>query len=223
MAKGKLRVVEVFDSIQGEGELMGMPHTFVRLAGCNLRCRWCDTKYALDAPGVEMGVDEIVSQVNCDYVCVTGGEPLLQDVCGLLRGLSESGRKVTVETNCTVRDKRLDEFVFLYSVSPKLFSSGEGYDNKVLESYLNLDNVQVKFVVCDEDDFLQVVSVVEKYNAFVRGKVVLQPDGMCSVSEYQKRLGWLVDKVMGSEVLVHSDVRVLLQMHKVIWGNKRGV
>ena len=223
MAKGKLRVVEVFDSVQGEGALMGLPHTFIRLAGCNLRCRWCDTKYALDDPGVEMGVDEVVSKVNCGYVCITGGEPLLQDVYDLCRGLFLKGKKVTVETNCTVRDKRLDEFVFLYSVSPKLSSSGEGYDDEVLASYLNLDNVQVKFVVCDDDDFLEVVSIVEKYNTFVRGKVVLQPDGMCSMSEYQKRLGWLCDKVMACEVLVLSDVRVLLQMHKVIWGNKRGV
>ncbi len=223
MVKGKLRVVEVFDSVQGEGELIGMPHTFVRLAGCNLRCRWCDTKFALESSGVEMGVDEVVSKVNCGYVCVTGGEPLLQDVCGLLAGLSESGRKVTVETNCTVRDKGLDEFVFLYSVSPKLSSSGEGYDEDVLLSYLNLDNVQVKFVVCDDDDFLEVVSIVEKYGAFVRGKVVLQPDGMCSLAEYQRRLGWLCGKVMASKVLVLSDVRVLLQLHKVIWGNKKGV
>ena len=221
MAKSKLRVVEVFDSIQGEGGLMGLPHTFIRLAGCNLRCRWCDTKYALDAPGVEMSVDDVVSKVNCGYVCLTGGEPLLQDVYGLLGGLK--GKKVTVETNCTVRDERLDEFVFLYSVSPKLSSSGEGYDVRVLESYLNLDNVRVKFVVCDDDDFLEAVSIVEKYNAFVRGKVVLQPDGMCSMSEYQRRLGWLCGKVMGCEVLVRSDVRVLLQLHKVIWGNKRGV
>ena len=223
MAKGKLKVVEVFDSVQGEGELMGLPHTFVRLAGCNLRCRWCDTKYALDDSGVDAGVDEVVSKVNCRYVCVTGGEPLLQDVYGLLRGLFLKDKRVTVETNCTVRDKRLDEFVFLYSVSPKLSSSGEGYDDGVLKSYLNLDNVQVKFVVCDDDDFLEVVSIVEKYGAFVRGKVVLQPDGMCSVSEYQKRLGWLCGKVMGCEVLVDCDARVLLQLHKVIWGNKRGV
>ncbi|MFH1126678.1 MAG: 7-carboxy-7-deazaguanine synthase QueE [archaeon] len=218
-----VKVVEVFDSIQGEGILTGVPTTFVRLLGCNLSCRWCDTKYAKEGDGEEMSPQEILGKVKGEHVCITGGEPLMQDIYELCRLLFDGGKKVTVETNCTVYDKRLSEFVFLYSVSPKLSASGERYDERVLRKYLNLDNVQIKFVVCDDDDFLEARGILEKYRKSVRDKIILQPDGMCPLNEYSLRLSWLVGKVLTDDVMLKNNVRVLPQLHKVIWGNKRGV
>lgn len=218
-----VKIVEIFDSIQGEGRLIGMGHTFVRLAGCNLSCKWCDTKYALGDEGYHASVSDILLKIRCEHVCITGGEPLIQDVYGLCKVLFDAGKKVTIETNCTVYDERLFEFVFLYSVSPKLSSSGERFDEGVLSSYLNLDNCQLKFVVCDDNDFFEVVEIVKKYSDFVRDKVIVQPEGLCSLEEYQRRLLWLVDKVMGNSMMIENNVRVLPQLHKIVWGDKRGV
>jgi len=219
-----VRVCEIFDSVQGEGILIGVPHTFVRLSGCNLSCKWCDTKYAQAASGKEMEPTDILKAAGLSHVCVTGGEPLLQDVVGLFKMLSENGKKITVETNCTMYDKRLDSFVFLYSVSPKLSSSGESYKMDVLENYLKLDNVQIKLVISDEKDFIEALNIVKKYPEFVRDKaVIFQPDGMCGLKEYQERLRWLSEKVLGDDVLVRNNVRMLPQLHKIVWGNKRGV
>lgn len=219
-----VRVCEIFDSVQGEGILMGVPHTFVRLSGCNLSCKWCDTKYAQSADGGEMEPYDVLRETRLLHVCVTGGEPLLQDVGGFFKLLSDKGKKITVETNCTRYDQRLDDFVFMYSVSPKLSSSGEGYDVNVLRSYLKLDTVQFKFVISDDGDFSEVLDIVKKYPEFVRDKVmILQPDGMCTLPMYQKRLRWLSEKMLGNDVLVRNNVRVLPQLHKIVWGKKRGV
>ncbi len=117
-----LRIAEVFPSVQGEGLRQGEPTLFVRLAGCNLRCSFCDTKYA--RTGGEMRTrDSVVAEVRrirldfpADWVCLTGGEPLLQDISGLVRDLKKEGLKVQVETNGTV-DRLLP--VDWYTVSPK--------------------------------------------------------------------------------------------------------
>lgn len=218
-----VKVCEIFDSVQGEGMLIGVPHTFVRLSGCNLSCRWCDTKYARAESGKEMEPSDILKKARLEHVCVTGGEPLLQDVAGLFKILFDNGRKITVETNCTIYRKELDKFVFLYSVSPKLSGSGETCNADVLESYLKSGNVQMKLVVSDERDFFEALDIVKKYPDFVRDKVILQPDGMCALPEYRKRLAWLTEKALGNDVLVRNNVRVLPQLHTVVWGNKRGV
>ncbi len=215
-----VRVCEIFDSVQGEGILIGVPHTFVRLSGCNLSCRWCDTKYAQAASGKEMEPSDVLKATGPEHVCVTGGEPLLQDVAGLFKLLSENGKKITVETNCTIYQNELDMFVFMYSVSPKLSSSGESYDDDVLKRYLKLDNAQIKLVISDDRDFTGALDIVMKYPDFVRDKVVFQPNGMCDFREYQKRLRWLSEKVLASEVLLKYNVRVLPQLHKIVWGNK---
>jgi len=106
-----MRVVEIFDSIQGEGITVGRPSTFVRLAGCNLRCKWCDTKYAWDQEaGEEMTTDQILAQlVKQPNIVITGGEPLLQDLLELLRRIKQDciWKHVTVETNCTIWEPEL--------------------------------------------------------------------------------------------------------------------
>ena len=218
-----VKVSEIFDSAQGEGMLIGVPHTFVRLSGCNLSCRWCDTKYAQEMKGKDMAVSEVAGRATREHVCVTGGEPLMQDVAGLIKALFERGKKVTVETNCTIYKEDLDNFVFLYSVSPKLPGSGEVYREDVLTSYLKLDNVQIKFVISDDKDFIEALNIVKKYADFVRDRVIFQPDGMCGLREYQKRLAWLAERVLGSPDVLDVNVRVLPQLHKVAWGSKRGV
>jgi len=103
-----LKIVEIFPSVQGEGLRQGEPTIFVRLAGCNLRCSFCDTKYAWEG-GREIAVAEILRRIQkirgrfpADWVCLTGGEPLLQDLRSLIRGLKKEGLKIQVETNATV-------------------------------------------------------------------------------------------------------------------------
>jgi len=117
-----LKIAEVFPSVQGEGSRLGEPTLFVRLAGCNLACSFCDTKYARSG-GAMRTRDSVVEEVRrlrldfpADWVCLTGGEPLLQDISGLVRDLKKEGLKIQVETNGTV-DRLLP--VDWYTVSPK--------------------------------------------------------------------------------------------------------
>ena len=100
----KYRVIEIFTSIQGEGEVIGIPSNFIRLATCNLRCVWCDTKYSWEA-GIEMSEEEIISKIRKDIkvTTITGGEPLLQNLLFLVRELKKLGHKVIVETNGTIK------------------------------------------------------------------------------------------------------------------------
>lgn len=223
-----LKISEIFRSIQGEGELIGVPHTFVRLAGCNLKCRWCDTVYARYR-GTEMEEREIAAKVNTRHICITGGEPLLQDIYGLCRMLRRRGVIITVETNCTKFDGRLCNCVDLFSVSPKLGSSWEKYSKKVLRKYIDAypeSKVNLKFVIQSENDLKEVLDIVEE-NKDIRKKgipVILQPEGFCSLPEYRKRIRTLIEKVLDektSKKLGGVNYRVLPQLHRIAWGMRR--
>lgn len=226
-----LKVAEIFRSLQGEGELIGVPHTFIRLAGCNLRCRWCDTKYSWKHSGRKMAETEILRTITTKHVCITGGEPLIQDIYGLSKMLRGKGLFVTIETNCTKFDDRLKGIVNMFSVSPKLPSSGEKYNKAALKKYLRVcpNRVTLKFVIKTSGDLEELYKII-KENKEIKGKkipVVLQPDGYCGLSEYRKRLRQLVEKVVFGEKIRKKfsgvNYRVLPQLHRVAWGRKRGV
>lgn len=193
--------------------MMGVPTTFVRTVGCNLRCEWCDTQYSMDG-GEEISLDAIMERIgDVKHVCVTGGEPMLQpEMPELLRRLVFAGKQVVLETNGSVdlSDVPSDPLM-LISMDIKCPSSG--MTDRMLYSNLSLlsRKDQLKFIVRDDDDFDFALDVLKRYP--VDTNIIFGPVGGTV------KLEWLVDKVLKSGV----DVRVLPQLHKIIWGDKRAV
>ena len=208
-----MRICEIFHSIQGEGLMMGVPTTFVRTVGCNLRCEWCDTQYSMDG-GEEMSLDAIMERIgDVKHVCVTGGEPMLQpEMPELLRRLVSAGKQVVLETNGSVdlSDVPRDPLM-LISMDIKCPSSG--MTDRMLYSNLSLlsRKDQLKFIVRDDEDFDFALEVLKMYP--VDTNVIFGPVGGTV------KLEWLVERVLGSGV----DARVLPQPHKIIWGDQRAV
>ncbi len=207
-----LRVYEIFRSIQGEGTMMGVPTAFVRLEGCNLRCRWCDTKFAYEG-GREMEIEDIVSTVDkfgLMEVCITGGEPLMQDVMPLVQTLLSKGYHILLETNgsISISDYLLDGVMI--SMDWKVPSSGES-DGMLLDNLVHLRPTdQIKFVVENPDDLAYIAKFLNDVD--IKAPAVVQPVGGLN-------LEWLVDAVLTNGM----NVRVMPQLHKFIWGEERGV
>ncbi len=218
-----MKVVEIFDSIDGEGIRTGRAVTFVRLAGCNLRCSYCDTAYALsggDPEYEELTVPGILDRVHFKYVTLTGGEPLIhKGVRDLIASLTKRGIEVNIETNGAVDilPFRCDNMFF--TVDYKLPSSGE-------EAMMLWDNFEhltkndvVKFVVGSDEDVIKMREVVKKLNAFY-GAGLPHIFAGAVFSEYPPEK--LVEDILGNEEL--HNVRMQLQIHKYIWDpGKRGV
>jgi 7-carboxy-7-deazaguanine synthase len=210
-----MMVNEIFLSIQGEGKEIGRPTVFIRLTGCNLRCNWCDTEYAF-YEGKKMSVEEVLDEVDrygIKRVCITGGEPLLQrdEVLVLVDALLSRGYEISIETNGSLPIDGIHENV-LISMDWKTPSSGES--EKMLESNLKFlrEKDQLKFVIADERDYEYARDFLRKWRALLSCEVIFQPVGVINIR-------WLAEKVLEDRL----DVRVLPQLHKVIWGNERGV
>lgn len=206
-----LWVVEEFTSVQGEGEVIGIPSYFIRLAGCNLRCVWCDTKYSwFRESGKKYSYRELGERVPgwIRLVTITGGEPLIQEITPLVRFLKERGHKVLVETSGTVRPKlELRELVDYFSVSPKLKNSGFSpkydFSSDDWASYY-------KFVIVDPSkDIAEVISFIRS-NGIEESKVILQPDG--NREDYINAVKELIEAVQKEKV----NLRVLPQMHRIL-------
>ncbi len=225
-----MKVIEIFDSIDGEGIRTGQPCTFIRLAGCNLRCSYCDTLYALfgeDEPCeyTEMTVEEIVARANPKFrrITLTGGEPLIHKDCDvLIDALLKQGYEVNIETNGAVDTRpfreghETDELFF--TIDYKLPSSD--MENKMLwDNFVSLKPYDViKFVVGSDEDLSVMKSVMEKI-APVYEKM---PHVFAGVvfGEYEPIK--LIDAIMAEPVL--KDVRYQIQLHKQIWHpDERGV
>jgi organic radical activating enzyme len=199
-----LKVIEVFPSVQGEGLRLGEPTIFVRLSGCNLHCAFCDTKYARRG-GDDCAPEEVIDLVltirrlfPCRWVCLTGGEPLLQDIGALTRGLKRKGLRVQVETNGTLRRPLTADW---YSVSPKppKFSVAPGLISKARE---------VKLIVTRPLSFRDVQKVRRKFPS--KTPLLLQPQ---SNLDWSFRKGWvLVQRSLRAGL---PNVRLTLQAHKV--------
>jgi 7-carboxy-7-deazaguanine synthase len=206
-----MKINEVFHSIQGEGIFCGIPTVFIRTTGCNLRCSWCDTKYAYE-DGKEMTVDEILKEVRsypADHICLTGGEPLIQGNIGLLiRRLLNRGYNVSVETNGSISIRNLARtHRLMISMDIKCPSSGE--QSKMLFGEIkHLSEVdQLKFVIETDGDYEYAKSVILKYRP--RCSVIFQP---VWGSEMKTLAGKILDDGL--------DVRLIPQLHKLIWGEK---
>jgi 7-carboxy-7-deazaguanine synthase len=209
-----LRISEIFLSLQGETKTVGLPTTFVRLTGCPLRCQYCDTAYAFKG-GITMTRQEILQKVQSYYaqhVTVTGGEPLAQAGCiPLLTELCDLGYSVSLETSGALDVSKVDPRV-MKVMDLKTPGSGELHRNL----YSNLDYItahdQIKFVICDQQDFAWSKEMLVKYNLSAKCEVLFSP----SHGQLQNRD--LADWVIAAQL----PVRFQLQLHKYIWGNEPG-
>ncbi len=221
-------VTEIFTSIQGEGMRIGMPSTFVRLSRCNLACAFCDTTYSWKAgemvePTV-MTPEQILAEVHAPDVVLTGGEPMLQQLSPLLELLE--GSFVTVETNGTMF--RPDPRVGLWSVSPKLGSSGQKPNKRVLREYVAQvsDRLQLKFVVGGREDVSAVKDLLGELPGATAVPIVLQPVGIPGESRdaYCEKLARLIEtEILPDPFWEAYALRVLPQFHKLLWGETRGI
>jgi len=221
------KVNEIFTSIQGEGIHTGLPTTFIRFSGCNLRCRWCDTKYALDpGNGKDMSIEEILSTVKKDngkYICLTGGEPLLQpDISRLIGDLIDEGYNVDIETNGSIDISNLvkDHPDLMISMDVKPPSSGESESLLVSNISELRGSDQLKFIIEDEKDLDHVFMILEKF--VPPSNIILTP---CSSGDGRFIAERLIAKLKDpnlSEVLKRT--RLMVQTHKVIWDpDQKGV
>jgi len=210
---GTLRVIELFRSIQGESTSAGLPCAFVRLAGCNLQCRYCDTRYAATERGTTMRVDEVcrkASRLATGLVCITGGEPLLQSATPELAGrLVEAGHTVLVETNGTRPISVLPHGV-VRVMDVKCPGSGECGKTMPgnIEALRAVD--EVKFVLCDREDFDWAVGFVREHALPGRCEVLFAPaHGILAPRELAR---WVLECGL--------PVRLQLQLHKLLWPEK---
>ena len=222
---------EIFRSIQGEGPSLGTSSTFVRLAGCNLRCSWCDTAYTWDwetfdreKRTVSMSVSDVLSTVT-DYgvqnVVITGGEPLLQKALlgDLARGLKALDHTIEIETNGTVAPSaELIECVGQWNVSPKLRNSGEPLERRENSSTIaacaRTPTAVFKFVICDANDVDEVSVFVDRYK-IAPHRVFLMPEGTTPAAV-------LAGTRELSTLAAARGFRVTPRLHILLWGDKPG-
>ena len=227
-----MRVTEIFKSIQGEGKRAGQVSVFVRLAGCDLRCWWCDTPYALQkSHGKEMSPAEIVREAgnyHCGSVVVTGGEPLIwPETPTLLHEFKEQGKYLTLETNATqYRPVECD----LVSISPKLASAISekqehaghiaGHERawlnlEAIQSFIDNHPVQIKFVVGREQDIDEAEAIVGKLTRIERKEVMLMPQARTK-QEYRRRAPQV------AQMCIERNFSFSPRLQIELWGKQRG-
>ena len=211
-----LKINEIFYSIQGESTLAGLPTVFIRTSGCHLRCTYCDTTYAYNS-GNFMSLDEIVEEVRrhpTRYVCLTGGEPLLQkDSFQLMTILCDLGYRVSLETSgdisCSQVDPRVKKIIDV-----KTPDSGEPEAFCRENLFLKDVNTEFKFVICSEKDFYWSQNFVKEHRLDENYVVLFSP------SHEKIEAQWLAKKILQES----STARLQLQQHKYIWSSStRGV
>lgn len=212
--RDRLRINEIFHSLQGEADAVGFRTVFVRLTGCPLRCQYCDTAYAFHQ-GEWRDIEdilEIVKSFEAPHVCVTGGEPLAQPGClTLLTRLCEAGYRVSLETSGAMRIAGVDSRVSRV-VDVKTPGSGESARNLVENFELLTPHDQVKFVICSRDDYDWSRAYLEEHSLPERCQVLFSP------SYTQVSPTALADWILADRL----PVRFQLQLHKVLWGDVPG-
>jgi len=212
--ENKLRITEIFYSLQGESRTVGCPTVFVRLTGCPLRCGYCDTTYAFQG-GEWMSMEKImddVSRFKARYVTVTGGEPLAQKNCqNLLSRLCDAGYEVSLETSGAVDISQVDARV-IKVMDLKTPGSGEESKNQWenLESMTSKD--QVKFVICNREDYEWSKTVLEKNRLSECCEILFSP--VFGQQDPKDLAEWILED--------NLPVRFQLQLHKLLWGEEAG-
>ena len=210
----RLRINEIFHSLQGEADAVGYPTVFVRLTGCPLRCAYCDTEYAFHA-GDWMSLELILERVasyGAAHVCVTGGEPLAQPDClPLLARLCDAGYRVSLETSGALDIAGVDPRVARV-VDVKTPGSGESARNRI-ENFAQLsDRDQLKFVICSRADYDWSKEFLRRQDLLGRCQVLFSPSfGELSPTH-------LADWILADRL----SVRFQLQLHKILWGDVPG-
>ncbi|MDP2693343.1 MAG: 7-carboxy-7-deazaguanine synthase QueE [Gallionella sp.] len=210
----QLRISEIFFSLQGETSRIGLPTVFIRLTGCPLRCTYCDTTYAFTG-GQNMGVAEILRQVaehSPRYVTVTGGEPLAQKDClPLLRALCDAGYEVSLETGGALDIGEVDARV-MRVVDIKTPASGEAEKNRWENLPLLTPHDEIKFVLCDENDYQWAKQILLQHRLAEKCAVLFSPaHGTLNAAQLAE---WILRDRL--------PVRMLLQLHKLLWNNVPG-
>jgi 7-carboxy-7-deazaguanine synthase len=210
----RLRVNEIFYSLQGEARTVGLPTVFIRLTGCPLRCGYCDTEYAFHEGGW-MTTAEILAQIagyQPRYVTVTGGEPLAQRPCTeLLAQLCDVGYEVSLETSGAVDIGKVDPRVSIV-MDIKTPGSGEMEKNEAANLLCLKQTDQIKFVICDRADYEWSRALLQRERLAERFEVLFSP-----------AWGRIEPKELAEWVLADRlPVRVQIQLHKLLWGETRG-
>jgi 7-carboxy-7-deazaguanine synthase len=210
----RLRITEIFFSLQGESATIGYPTVFIRLTGCPLRCGYCDTEYAFTG-GEWMTLEAILEQTGHNrtrYVTVTGGEPLAQKNCSeLLQRLCDRGYLVSLETSGALDVSGVDARV-VKVVDFKTPGSGEVERNHYANVEHLLPHDQVKFVICDRADYDWSVQKLQEFELAQRCEVLFSPSfGQQDATELA---GWVLADQL--------PVRMQVQLHKYLWGNEPG-
>lgn len=213
-AAQRVRLTEIFLSLQGESRRVGLPTVFVRLTGCPLRCTYCDTEYAFHGGHWFSFADilERVADYDAKYVCVTGGEPLAQRSCqGLLTALCDAGYAVSLETGGAMDVSKVDSRV-MKVIDIKTPASGEEHRNR----WENLDHAsatdELKFVICNRADYEWARETLRARRLDEKCEVLFSPSyGQQDARELAE---WIVEDRL--------PVRFQVQLHKVLWHEERG-
>lgn len=227
-------ISEIFYSLQGEGELTGVPSVFVRTSGCNLRCAWCDTPYASwDPEGRPLSAAQILAAIEghpaARHVVLTGGEPMIaKDVSTLAREINNTGRHLTIETAATVAPAGIP--CDLASLSPKLLNSAPDsvahaawrkkheatrWQPEVVRAWLDAYTYQFKFVIAQPEDVEEMEHMLSALHRDIpRHKVLLMPEAT-SVEKMRARAGWL------SDLCKARGYRYTHRLHVELYGNRR--
>lgn len=209
-----MMIHEIFYSLQGEGVWVGLPNIFIRTMGCNLRCSYCDTKEAYEH-GSMMRIDEIIDRIHqyhCDHICITGGEPLLQkDLPLLLDHLQDESYQVSIETNGS-------HFIQpLLNYSSLLISLDIKCPSSQMHEHMNFSNIsllrstdQLKFIIKTKKDYIYAKEILTTY----------QPKSICVMQPV-----WGTNpKTIAHWILQDQlPIRFGVQLHKILWGEKKGV
>lgn len=227
-------IAEIFYSLQGEGQLTGVPSVFVRTSGCNLRCNWCDTPYASWNPeGEQRTVAQIVAEIGrhpARHVVLTGGEPMIaKDIRALAAAIKELGHHITIETAATIAPEGIA--CDLASLSPKLLNSAPDdrlgmtwrkkheslrWQPAVVREWIDRYEYQLKFVVAQPADVDEIECMLASLKRDIpRHRVLLMPEGV-TVEQTRERSGWL------GELCKTRGYRYAHRLHLELYGNQRG-
>lgn len=210
----ELRITEIFYSLQGEANTVGIPTVFIRLTGCPLRCVYCDSAYAFTG-GKKMTIADIINEVqqyHCQYITVTGGEPLAQPASlELMKQLADLGYTISLETSGALDVSNVDARV-VKVIDLKTPDSGEQQKNR----YENLDHItakdQLKFVISSDKDYQWSKNILNEYQLLGRCEILFSPVAG------QQNPTQLAEKILADRL----PVRFQIQLHKLLWGDVQG-